>query len=262
MVTATHQLCQKKTCKFINKLIVHFYFQVLLQQRINTNKQQQPLLKSPNHIHCLHSVPHVCLSSFLFYPLLFFPLLFFPSGFFRLPCGWNLWWAGLADANTWSLTRKIPSASTNAKYIVSRKGISLTPNIKIWRKQQSTVDRERAISAIVTATHQLCRTHVSSSLNWLHTFTFRCSCNKESTQTSNNNLFWKARTIFTAYTVSHMFASLRSCSILSCSFLSSSFLRASSAYHAVEIYGEQDWLMRTRDHWLERFQVPPQMQSI
>jgi len=39
-----------------------------------------------------------------------------------------------------------------------------------------------------------------------------------------------------------MFASLCSCSILSLSFLSSSFLWASSAYHAVEIDGEQDWL--------------------
>jgi len=50
------------------------------------------------------------------------------------------------------------------------------------------------------------------------------------------------RNVFTAYTVSHVFASLCSCSILSFSFLSSSFLRASSAYHAVEIDGEQDWL--------------------
>ena len=76
------------TCKFLNELIVHFHFQVLLQQRINTNKQQQPLLKSPNHIHCLHSVPHVCLSSFLFYPLFFFTLSFFPSGFCGLSCDW------------------------------------------------------------------------------------------------------------------------------------------------------------------------------
>ena len=54
-------------------------------------------------------------------------------------------------------------------------------------------------------------------------------------------------------TVSHMCASLcscsiLSCSILSCSFLSCSFLCASSAYHALKIYGEQDWLMRSRHH--------------
>ena len=58
-------------------------------------------------------------------------------------------------------------------------------------------------------------------------------------------------------TVSHMCASLcscsiLSCSILSCSFLSCSFLCASSAYHALKIYGEQDWLMRSRHHWLNR----------
>ena len=58
---------------------------------------------------------------------------------------------------------------------------------------------------------------------------------KELTQTNNNSLCCKARTIFTAYTVSHMFASLRACSILK--ILSFSFLFASSAYHADEFYG-------------------------
>ena len=46
-----------KTCEFMwiheKNDSVHFYLQVLLQQRINTNKHQQPVLKSSNHIHCL-----------------------------------------------------------------------------------------------------------------------------------------------------------------------------------------------------------------
>ena len=47
-----------------------------------------------------------------------------------------------------------------------------------------------------------------------------------------------------------MFASLRSCSILR--ILSFSFLCASSACHADEFHGEQDWLVRTRHHWPTR----------
>ena len=109
--------------------------------------------------------------------------------------------------NHW-LNRKIPNASTDANYVVSRRGITVTPDIKIWSK--------------------FCKTNDPNS---------------------NNNICWKARTIFTAYTVSHMFASLCSCSIFSILLLS--FFSAPSAYDTVEIYGEQDWLMRTH-HWLKR----------
>ena len=178
-------------------------------QNEGSKQQQQHLLKGPNHIHCLHSVPHVCLSLFLFYPLFFFPLLFFPLGFFRLPCGWNRWWAGLADVKRRSLTEQEEAKNLH--------------RCNLFSKQEGKNSDPRYQNL-----KQVLQTKAPNS---------------------NNNICFKDRTIFTAYTVSHMFASLCSCSIFS--ILSLSFFSASSAYDTVEIYGEQDWLMRIH-HWLKR----------
>ena len=173
LVTATHQLGNK--CKFINKLIVHLYtftFRCFCDKESTQTKQQQHLLKGPNRIiHCLHSVPHVCLSLFLFYPLSFFPLLFFPLGFFRLPCGWNRWWAGLADVKRRSLTEQEEAKNLHRCNLFSkREGKNSDPTyqnlkqvLQIWKgSKQSTVERWRAIQALVTATHQSEKKHVSS----------------------------------------------------------------------------------------------------
>ena len=240
MVTATHQLCQTHVSSSI-KWLYTFTFRRFCNKESTQTSNNNLCWNAP-------TIFTACTVSHMFASLRSCSILslsFLSSSFLRASSAYHVVEIygeqdNLMRTRDHWLTRKIPSASTNAKmqsiYPVERKGISLTPDIKIWRKfwkcknsKQFTGDLERAISAMVTATQQMCRTHVSSSINWLHTFTLRCSCNKESTQTSKNNFGWKARTTFTAYTVSHTLASLRSCSNLS-----SSFLRASSAYHAVE----------------------------
>ena len=81
LVTATHQLGNK--CKFINKLIVHFHFQVLLRQRINASQATTTFVERPEPYYSLPTQCPTCLplfvlvlsSLFLSSPLLSFGLL-------------------------------------------------------------------------------------------------------------------------------------------------------------------------------------------
>ena len=123
----------------------------------------------PKRFHCLHSVPRVCLSLFLFYPLFFFPLLFFPLGFFRLPCSWNRWWAGLADVKRRSLTEQEEAKNLH--------------RCNLFSKQEGKNSDPK---------HQNLKQVLQN----------------EGSKQQQQHLSWKARTIFTAYSVPHVCLSL------------------------------------------------------